>query len=190
MYFITENLIPLEKCHVIHSKLDDLIPFNEYFLIFYCGWYALIVVSLLYFALYDTGSFRKLSLFILGTQIIAMIVYIVYPNRQDLRPEVFERDNFLTRLMAFIYAFDTPSGVCPSLHVGYSIGIASTWLKAKDVSPWVKAFITVFVVMICISVAFVKQHSVVDIFAALPMCALVEAVVFRDWWRERLHKKA
>ena len=32
--------------------------------------------------------------------------------------------------------------------------------------------------MICISVAFVKQHSVVDIFAAIPMCLFAEWFVF------------
>ena len=51
LYFLTENLIPLENCHVIHSALDDLIPFNEFFLLFYCSWYVWIVVSLLYFML-------------------------------------------------------------------------------------------------------------------------------------------
>ena len=34
MYFLTENLIPPERCHVVHCALDDLIPFNEFFLIF------------------------------------------------------------------------------------------------------------------------------------------------------------
>ena len=29
LYFLTENLIPLERCHVIHCALDDMIPFCE-----------------------------------------------------------------------------------------------------------------------------------------------------------------
>ena len=33
-------------------------------------------------------------------------------------------------------------------------------------------------VLISISTAFVKQHSVVDILAALPVCALCEGLVF------------
>ena len=36
LFFLTENLIPREKCHPIHCWLDDVIPFNEFFLIFYC----------------------------------------------------------------------------------------------------------------------------------------------------------
>lgn len=45
LYFLTENLIPARSCHVIHSALDDMIPFCEYFVVPYVGWYALIVFS-------------------------------------------------------------------------------------------------------------------------------------------------
>ena len=186
LYFLTENFIPPERCYPVHCWLDDLIPFNEFFLIFYVSWYVLIVISLGYFLLYDVQSFKSLQTYIIITQAVAMTIYILLPSRQDLRPETFSRDNFLTRLMAFIYTVDTSTGVCPSLHVAYSLGIASTWLKKKDASRAVKVFITVLVFFICISVAFVKQHSVVDIFAAIPVGILAEFLVFRNYWRERL----
>ena len=189
LYFLTENLIPLENCHVVHCWLDDVVPFNEYFVIPYVFWYVLIVISLGYFALYNIKSFRKLSIFIMITQFVAMAVYILYPNRQDLRPEVFSRENFFSWIVSLLYAFDTNSNVCPSLHVAYSLGIASVWLKEESVWNWWKAFVAVAVFFICISVAFVKQHSVVDIFAAIPLCILAEAVVFgRDWWAPRVKR--
>ena len=53
LYFLTENLIPYERCYPVHSALDDIIPFCELFVIPYVGWYLLIVVSLVYFALYN-----------------------------------------------------------------------------------------------------------------------------------------
>ena len=115
LYFITENLIPAEKCTPVHMWLDDVIPFCEWFLLPYVFWYLLIVVSLGYFALYDVDSFKRLQTFIMITQAAAMIVYIVFPTRQDLRPEVFPRDNFLTACVGFLYRFDTNTGVCPSL---------------------------------------------------------------------------
>ena len=186
LYFLTENFIPAERCYPVHCRLDDLIPFNEFFLIFYVSWYVLIVVSLVYFLLYDVESFKSMQTYIIITQVVAMTIYILLPSRQDLRPETFSRDNFLTRLMAFIYTVDTNTGVCPSLHVAYSLGIASTWLKKKDASRAVKVFITVLAFFICISVAFVKQHSVVDIFAAIPVGILAEFLVFRKYWRKRL----
>ena len=178
MYFLTEHFIPVERCHVVHCALDDIIPFNEYFLIIYCYWYALIVLSLLYFLLYDIQSFRNLQIYIMIVQAVAVIIYIVWPSIQLLRPTSFERDNFLTRMMAFVYAFDTPTEVCPSLHVAYSLGIASSWCHRKE-SPWhLKAFMILSAVMISLSTAFVKQHSVVDILAALPLGILAEYLVF------------
>ena len=177
-YFLTENLIPVERCHVIHCALDDLIPFNEYFALFYCFWYVLLVGSLLYFFLYDIPSFKRLQTYIMITQAAAMLIYIVYPSVQLLRPETMPRDNFLCHVMAFIYAFDTPTGVCPSLHVAYSMGIASVWCRYKKGPALWKAFVILSVVMISISVAFVKQHSVVDIFAAIPVGLLAELLVY------------
>ena len=178
LYFLTENLIPAENCHVIHSPLDDLIPFNEFFVLFYVGWYVLIVASLLYFLLYSVESFKRLQTYIIITQILAMVVYIVYPSRQELRPEVFPRENVLTWIMGIIYQFDTNTGVLPSLHVAYSLGIASTWLREKRVKPWVRILIALFCLGVCVSVAFVKQHSVLDIFAAIPVCMVAEWFVF------------
>ena len=185
LYFLTENLIPAARCHPVHCFLDDIIPFNEWFLLIYTSWYLLIVGSLAYGFFFDTDKFRQIQTYIILTQVIAMAVYILWPSRQDLRPEVFEHDNILTKLMAVIYAFDTNTGVCPSLHVGYSLGILSAFLKDKDLSPFWKGLLTVYVISICLSVCFVKQHSAVDVFAALPMCALAEFLVYRrELWKK------
>ena len=178
LYVLTEKLIPAGACYPVHSPLDDLIPFNEWFLIPYCFWYVLIVISLGWFALYNTRNFKNLQTYIIITQVVAMTVYILLPSRQDLRPEQFARDNFLTHLAAFIYDFDTNTGVCPSLHVAYSLGILSCWLRERSVGKGFKVFVTAAVVLICISVTFVKQHSVLDILAALPLGLLAEWLTF------------
>ena len=187
-YFLTENFIPVENCHVIHSALDDRIPFNEFFFIPYCFWYLLIVTSLGYFALYDVENFRNLQTFIIITQVVAMTVYILYPSVQNLRPTEFARDNFFTWLAGIIYTFDTPTGVCPSLHVAYSLGIGSCWLKEKSASKLWKGFVVFSVILISLSTAVVKQHSVVDIAAALPVGLLAEILVFGKYWKNKLRK--
>jgi len=180
LYFLTENLIPAENCHPVYMWLDDLIPFCEWFIIPYVFWYALIVVSLGYFLLYNVDSFKRLQTYIIITQILAMICYIVYPTRQDLRPAEFVNDNFLTRCVRFLYAFDTNTGVCPSLHVAYSLGIASVWIREKAVHPAWRVFVVFAVVLICLSTMFVKQHSAVDVFAAIPVGVVAEGIVYRD----------
>ena len=191
MYFVTENLIPREACHPIHCALDDLIPFNEFFLIFYVGWYALVFGALAYTLFFDVPKFRKLQIFIIITQVIAMTCYVIYPSRQDLRPEVFERQNVLTALMAFIYSFDTSTGICPSLHVGYSLGILSVALKDRELGAGWKALLSFVVLMICLAVCFVKQHSALDVFWALPMCLVAEIITYgKDYWLPRLKSGA
>ena len=178
LYFLTENLIPAEKCQPVHMWLDDVIPFHEVFLIPYIFWYFLIVFSLGYFLLYHVDSFKRLQTYIIVTQLTAMAIYILFPSRQDLRPAIFPRDNFLTNCIRILYAFDTNTGVCPSLHVAYSIGIASVWTKEKGASIWWKSFVVVAVILICLSTMFIKQHSAVDFFAALPVCLLAEFIVY------------
>ncbi len=190
LYFLTENLIPAEKCTPVHSVLDDLIPFCEWFVIPYVFWYVLIVISLGYFLLYNVDSFKRLQTFIIVTQIVAMAAYILFPTRQDLRPTEFAHDNLLTQLVGALYTFDTNTGVCPSLHVAYSLGIASVWVKEKGASPWWKAFVVISVILICLSTAFIKQHSVVDIAAALPVGLLAEGIVYgKEYWFIRFRKK-
>ena len=179
LYFLTENLIPAEKCHPIHIFLDDLIPFCEWFLIPYVFWYGLIVFSLIYFLAYDVDSFRRMQIYIFTTQMLAMAVYILYPSRQDLRPATFENNNILTWGIGLLYKADTNTGVLPSLHVAYSMGIMSAWLRRKETPLWGKLFVPFAVIMICLSTMFIKQHSAADFFAALPVCLVAEILSHR-----------
>lgn len=178
LYFLTEAIISEESCTPVYCFLDDLIPFCEWFILPYVLWYALVAGSLLYFGLYNIDSFRKLSTYIIITQIAAMVIYVLFPSRQDLRPVEFPRENILTQIIGILYSFDTNTNVCPSLHVAYSIGIASVWLKEKDVRKLWKGSILVFVILVCLSTAFIKQHSVLDGFAAIPICLFAEWFVF------------
>ena len=190
MFFLTENLIPAEACYPVHCRLDDVIPFCEVFVIAYVFWYVYIVITLLYFAIYNPDGFKKIMTFIIVTQVGAMLVYILFPSRQDLRPAEFARDNIFTKLVGLIYSADTNTGVCPSLHVAYSIGIVSAWLKEKDISKAWKVFVIIAAALICLSTMFIKQHSAVDFFAALPLCLLAEIIAYgKGYWKPRLQKK-
>ncbi len=190
LYFLTENLIPAEICYPVHSPIDDIIPFCEIFIIPYFGWYFLIVYSLGFFLLYNVDQFKNLQIYIMITQGLAMACYILFPTRQDLRPEFFERDNVFTWLIGILYAGDTNTGVCPSLHVAYSLGIASTWLKEKSAGWSKKAFIVIFVILVCLSTMFIKQHSAVDFFVALPVCLIAEIAVFgKKYWLKKIKRR-
>lgn len=42
-YFLVEHWNPAQTYHVMHCFLDDWIPFQEGFIVFYASWYFLIV---------------------------------------------------------------------------------------------------------------------------------------------------
>ena len=44
-------------------------------------------------------------------------------------------------------------------------------------------------VLVCLSTAFIKQHSIVDAFAAIPMCLLAEIILYKDYWKNKIMKK-
>lgn len=178
LYFLTENLIPAERCISVHCKLDDLMVFNEYFVIFYVGWYLLVAGSLAYYFFFDVKRFRELDLYIFVTQMVAMACYILVPTRQDLRPEVFPRENVFSWIMGLIYTLDTNTGVCPSLHVAYSLAILAVYWRDENISRLWKAILLVLVILISLSTAFVKQHSMVDVFAAIPTALIGEWLIY------------
>jgi len=181
-FYLTETLIPRDACHIIHCPLDDTIPFWEGFVIPYVAWYLLVAGSLAYFAFYNVESFKKLMTYIIITQAVAVAVYILYPSRQDLRPSTFPRDNIFTRTVGLLYTVDTNTNVFPSLHVGFSLAILSVWSKEKEVSRLWKVSVAIFVVLVCLSTVFIKQHSVLDVLAAIVMCLAAELLVYGRYY--------
>lgn len=87
-----------------------------------------------------------------------------------MRVTVFPRENICTDIVRWLYSFDTNTNVCPSLHVIGAIGTAISVWHAKGLDkPWIRAFVIVLTVMISLSTVFLKQHSFVDVAAALPV---------------------
>ena len=188
-YFLLEARAP--RCEVIDvfCPLDERIPFREGFLVFYVAWYILLIGMHLYTRKADSIVFLQYSRFLVFAFTLSSVCFLAFPSCQNLRPEVFQRDNVLTQLMAWFYTTDTSTNVCPSLHVAYSFGLASVWTKEKGVSRWWKAFVVVAVIFICLSTMFIKQHSAVDFFAALPVCLLAEVLLYgKDYWHPKFHK--
>jgi membrane-associated phospholipid phosphatase len=186
LFALCEVLISEEACHEMYLPLDDLIPFFEGFVVFYVLWYFMVVGSILWFALYSRESFRGLILFMAVCQISAVVIFLVYPNKQMLRPEVMPRDNVFARVVFAIHSVDTNTNVCPSMHVAWSVALASVWGKERGVRLIFKIFIGLLCLLVCLSTVFIKQHSVIDVFAALILCAAVEFLIYGRFWKNYL----
>ena len=188
-----ETFVKVENCHVMWCPLDDRIPFNEWFFIPYMFWFVFVVGMNIYLALCDPRAFRRFMYFIMVTSTVTLVTYMVYPTCQNLRPESFERDNFMTRFAASFYAFDTNTNVCPSLHVINSFAVTfGAWDTKRFKTPFWRVSFFLMAVLISVSTLFVKQHSFVDVAAALVVTVLgyLAVYVIPDAVRKRKAKKA
>ncbi len=194
LFLTVERLWIRDAYYPMHCALDDAIPFCEFFVIPYLLWFAFLIGIHLYTLLFDPESFKRLMKFIMVSYSLAIVVYIVFPNCQTLRPIKFERDNIFTRFMADFYQFDTNTNVCPSIHV---IGSAAVFFCVWDcerlrAAGWRLSF-GAAALLISVSTVFLKQHSLLDILAAIPVCAISHHAAYgrenKKYWAGLAKKK-
>ena len=165
--------------YVVYSPLDDRIPFREEFVFAYFAWFGYLLGFVGW--LFTRGNLRtefpRAAYLLLVGITACMLVYTFWPNTQPLRPDPYPRDNALTDVVRGLQGFDTPTNVCPSLHVYTSIVVnhclqhssALTGRRGRAVrlSSWV------LLVLISASTVFLKQHSILDLVWAVVLFAAV-----------------
>lgn len=173
LFLYVERLSPVEYYYPVFCVLDAHIPFCEYFLIPYLFWFIYLIGMHLYTLLYDIEEFRKLMRFIIISYSITMVIYLLFPTCQELRPAIFERDNLFTRFLYYFYQFDTNTNVCPSLHVVGSVAVwCTSWhIERFRTLRW-RFFFSSSAILICASTMLLKQHSAIDVLAAIPVCII------------------
>lgn len=179
LYFLTGRMMPENGRHLIWWKLDAYVPFLPVFAIPYVAWYVVQAFTAWYCFQKDRKVFRKLVGYILFVYAVAISVYILYPTAIDFRPEITGKDIF-SKIVGLIYRMDNPTNVFPSLHVLVAVGCAFAQCRAKKLGkPVLCVLWWVIALSICASTVLVKQHSVLDIFAAIPVCCAGWFLFFR-----------
>ena len=165
--------------HIIHTRLDDMLPFCEFFIVPYFLWFFYVGITVFYVTCIRKEGFRKFAFSLVFGTLVFILISAVYPNMQDLRPEVFERDNIFVDLVRMLYKTDTPTNVLPSLHVYMSMitNMAicdETAFKKNRAVCWSSQILCILIVL---STMFLKQHSVIDVCMGIIM-----AYMLYDWF--------
>ena len=175
--------------HIIHTRLDDHIPFVEYFIIPYLLWFPYCLFSVAYFAFFvrDKGEYYRLSLNLIMGMSLFLTVSWLYPNAHQLRPAVFPRDNIFTDMVRILYAKDTPTNILPSIHVFNSLAIHTaigtcSQLKAHKA---IRAFSGLLCLLIILSTMFLKQHSALDV----TLGTLIALIGYRLFYAETAYDR-
>ena len=117
--------------YIIHTTIDDQIPFCEYFIVPYLLWFLFVAVTVFYFMFFNKNQWKEYYQLIitLGTGMtLFLIISLVFPNGQDLRP-VLTGDSIFIKAVQMIYHTDTPTNVLPSIHVFNSLACCGAILK-------------------------------------------------------------
>jgi len=166
--------------HIIHMKIDDYIPFCEYFVIPYFIWFAYIAIVIIISFFTDDREYLRCCTFIFVGMTIFLIISTLYPNGQLLRPHVFRNQNIFTYLTKYLYSIDTPTNLFPSIHVFNSIGIHIAVRRNKVLNKikWVQITSFIICISIILSTVFLKQHSMFDLITAFIMAIVLYPLVY------------
>lgn len=171
-FFVLEHR-PDGFAYVMYSPLDDLIPFREEFILAYATWFPYLIGFAAWLFVRDKqrSEYPRAFYMLVTGMTTCLAIYTFWPNTQNLRPTSYPRQNVFTSVVAALQGFDSPSDVCPSLHV-YTTLVVNHCLQKSELlrhSRGVRAASWVLCVLISASTVFLKQHSIVDVFAALAL---------------------
>ena len=169
--------------HIIHTPIDDMIPFCELFIIPYYIWFLFVPVPGFFYFFTNREEYYRYCIFIFTGMSSALLICTLWHNGLNLRPDLatLGRDNLFVHVVGRLYKVDTAQNVCPSIHVINSIGAAISILHSERLKKS-KALTyggIVVAALICVSTMFLKQHSIVDVVAGCLMCVPLYFLAYR-----------
>lgn len=187
-FFSLEQLNQTEF-YLITCPLDDLIPFCEWFILPYGLWFLVMPGSLIYFMFREKDAFLDLAFIMFTGMTFCLALYLVWPNGLDLRVDV-QPDNWAARLVIALQGFDTPTNVCPSIHVSSTVAVELAVRHSESFKrrPIAKAVNSAACLSICLATMFLKQHSVVDVVAGIALSLVLAWAAWHTDWRGVLAK--
>ncbi|WP_064505497.1 phosphatase PAP2 family protein [Defluviitalea phaphyphila] len=174
------NKITVPKYYMYHP-IDDYIPFVPIMIIPYIFWYFYITASLVFLGFNCKKDFYRLAMFMFGGMTICYIIFLIFPNGQNLRP-VINDTNIFYKLINHIYTIDNPTNSAPSMHVIDSMAVFIALRKNKTLSKMKKLQIASFIsnILIIMSTVMIKQHSILDVMYGLIMSFILYVAIYTE----------
>ncbi len=167
-----------------YISLDSIIPFVPGFVIFYYLWYPFLLFTGLWLLYKDLTVYRAYMYSIMWTFTFFLIFSFIIPNGQQLRPE-YLGDGVFNAMIGGIYNADTCTNVMPSVHSIGAILAAMALFFSRTVSSFMKLLGVLLGILICASTCLIKQHSILDTLAIIPMMFFVYFLYFKSEKQDR-----
>ena len=175
--------------YIIHCKLDEMIPFCEEFIIPYVFWFPYVGGMFIYFKRRGWEDYSKFCTMIFSGLTICLMIYYVFPTGLNLRLATDPHNTgLLYNLVVMLRGIDTPTNVCPSIHVMNTVMIFQAVCSLENLKHRKLTIGVHFIIMIliCASTVFLDQHSVIDVVCGVMMSFVLHGLVYRVEWRAEL----
>ena len=95
--------------HLIHTPLDQMIPFCEYFIVPYIFWFVYMFIAILFFIFINPSRREYYQMVLsLGTGMtLFLLISYLYPNMVDIRPDHLVHGNLFTDVVILLYITTT-----------------------------------------------------------------------------------
>ena len=179
-YILPEHIVTGDSVYASTAvALDGRIPFFAPAIVFYMLWFPLLVFTGFWLLFTDGVNFRRFMSSLAICMTLAGVIYVLWPNGQDLRPDLSDPHGIFEIVLAWIYGVDTNTNVLPSLHVACVVGqTACIWSTRTIRRPWIRPALTVLALLVSCSTVFVKQHAILDLAAGLLLGIIATVICF------------
>ena len=164
-----------QRAEILITGLDKAIPFMKVFILPYISWYPFMFVTLCYLCLKDRNSYYKTLISITIGLLTCYTIYYFFQTTVP-RPDL-QGGDLLVTMVNMVYAHDQPYNCFPSIHCLTSYLIIKGMFKSKVKNKTNFPFVATSGMLIIISTLFVKQHVVLDVFAAIMLGELLFRIV-------------
>ena len=168
--------------HLIHTELDDRIPFCEYFIVPYFLWFVYVAAAVAYFALAENNvrEYWRFMITLAAGMTMFLLVSWVFPNGHQLRPQTLENENIFTQLVEGLYRMYTSTNIFPSIHVFNSLAVAAAVDRCTSLKKYriLRKVSWILAISIILSTMFLKQHSAVDVLGGIALYLILWKMVY------------
>lgn len=120
------------------------------------------------------------------SKVICGLFFLFLPTT-NIRPEIVG-NGFSEMLTSFIYSFDEPVNLFPSIHCLISwfcyIGVRGE----KNIPKWYRIFAFIFAILVCASTQLLKQHYLIDVAGGILLAEITYWLSMRYNWYKGIMK--
>lgn len=175
--------------HIMHTRLDDLIPFEEIFIVPYLLWFLYVAGAVAFFFFKNKNEYYRICAFLFTGMTISLLVCALFPNGTDFRPVIDANKNIFCYLVSMVWNIDPCINVFPSIHVYNSVGVHIAICHCEELKrhKGIRYASGLLMFLICLATMFLKQHSVIDVVGALFMAYVIYPLAYST---EKENKRA